>query len=39
MPQAVDESLTRVDALRDELNSKLDGIRADMLALCARMRI
>ena len=31
--KAVDESLTRVDALRDELNSKLDGIRADMLAL------
>jgi class 3 adenylate cyclase len=30
---AVDESLTRVDALRDELNSKLDGMRADMLAL------
>ncbi len=30
---AIDESLTRVDALRDELNSKLDGIRADMLAL------
>jgi len=30
---AIDESLTRVDALRDELNSKLNGIRADMLAL------
>jgi class 3 adenylate cyclase len=30
---AVDESLTRVDALRDELNSKLDAIRADMLVL------
>src|SRR5712672_2708962 len=30
---AIDESLTRVDALRDELSSKLDGIRADMLAL------
>jgi class 3 adenylate cyclase len=30
---AIDESLTRVDGLRDELNSKLDGIRADMLAL------
>jgi adenylate cyclase len=30
---AIDESLTRVDALRDELNSKLDSIRADMLAL------
>src|SRR5882757_7553200 len=31
--QAVDESLARVDALRDELNSKLDAVRADMLAL------
>jgi HAMP domain-containing protein len=31
--RAVDESLTRVDALRDELNSKLDAIRADMLVL------
>jgi len=30
---AIDESLTRVDALRDELNSKLDGTRADMMAL------
>src|SRR5205809_1503247 len=30
---AVDESLARVDALRDELNSKLDAIRADMLVL------
>src|SRR5260370_9951593 len=30
---AIDESLTRVDAFRDELNSKLDGIRADVLAL------
>jgi class 3 adenylate cyclase len=30
---AIDESLARVDVLRDELNSKLDGIRADMLAL------
>jgi class 3 adenylate cyclase len=30
---AIDESLTRVEGLRDELNSKLDGIRADMLAL------
>ncbi|WP_166301124.1 adenylate/guanylate cyclase domain-containing protein [Bradyrhizobium sp. 2S1] len=29
----IDESLSRVDALRDELNSKLDGIRADMLVL------
>ncbi len=31
--KAVDESLTRVDALRDELDSKLDAIRADMLVL------
>ena len=30
---AIDDSLTRVDALRDELNGKLDAIRADMLAL------
>jgi len=30
---AVDESLARVDALRNELNSKLDAIRADMLVL------
>jgi class 3 adenylate cyclase len=30
---AIDEGLTRVDALRDELNSKLEGIRADMLVL------
>jgi len=30
---AVDESLTRVDALRDELDGKLDAIRADMLAV------
>jgi class 3 adenylate cyclase/predicted nucleic acid-binding Zn-ribbon protein len=30
---AIDESLNRVDALRDELNGKLDRIRADMLAL------
>jgi class 3 adenylate cyclase len=29
----LDESLARVDALRDELNGKLDAIRADMLAL------
>jgi adenylate cyclase len=29
----VDESLIRVDALRNELNSKLDTIRADMLTL------
>ncbi len=31
--KAVDESLTRVDALRDELDRKLDAIRADMLVL------
>jgi len=31
--KAVDESLTRVDTLRDELDSKLDAIRADMLVL------
>ena len=30
---AVDESLTRVDALRDDLDGKLDAIRADMLAM------
>ena len=30
---AIDESLTRVDAFRDELNGKLDAIRAEMLAL------
>jgi class 3 adenylate cyclase len=30
---AIDESLNRVDAFRDELNSKLDAIRADMLSL------
>jgi class 3 adenylate cyclase len=30
---AIDEGLARVDALRDELNSKLEGIRADMLVL------
>src|SRR5215216_802466 len=30
---AVDESLARVDALRDELNGKLDAVRADMLVL------
>jgi class 3 adenylate cyclase len=30
---AIDEDLARVDALRDELNSKLEGIRADMLVL------
>ena len=30
---ATDDSLARVDSLRDELNQKLDSIRADMLAL------
>ena len=30
---ALDESLARVDTLRDELDSKLDAIRADMLTL------
>jgi class 3 adenylate cyclase len=30
---AVGESLARVDTLRDELNGKLDAIRADMLVL------
>jgi class 3 adenylate cyclase len=30
---ALDESLARVDAFRDELNGKLDAIRADMLVL------
>jgi class 3 adenylate cyclase len=31
--KAIDDSLTRVDVLRDELNSKLDAIRASMLVL------
>src|SRR3954452_16423803 len=31
--EALDESLARVDAFRDELNGKLDAIRADMLVL------
>ncbi len=31
--KAIDDGLARVDALRDELNQKLDTIRADMLAL------
>ena len=31
--KAIDDGLARVDALRDELNEKLDIIRADMLAL------
>ena len=30
---AIDEGVTRVDALRDELDGKLEGIRADMLVL------
>ena len=29
----IDEQLERVDELRDELNQKLDGVRADMMAL------
>ena len=31
--KAIDESLGRVDALRDEMNQKMDAIRADMFAL------
>src|SRR4051794_25628757 len=31
--KAVDDGFERVDALRDELNQKLDAIRSDMLAL------
>jgi adenylate cyclase len=31
--KAIDESLVRVDALRDEMNQKMDSIRADMFAL------
>jgi hypothetical protein len=31
--KAIDESLIRVDALRDEMNQKMDAIRADMFAL------
>ncbi len=30
---AIDDSLTRVDALRDEMNQKMDAIRADMFTL------
>lgn len=33
--EAIAESLARVDALRDDLNRKLDSIRADMLAIVA----
>ena len=32
-PKATADSLERVDALRDDLNQKLDAVRADMLAL------
>jgi class 3 adenylate cyclase len=31
--KAIDDDFERVDALRDELNQKLDAIRSDMLAL------
>jgi class 3 adenylate cyclase len=31
--KAISDSMTRVDALRDDLIAKLDGIRADMLSL------
>jgi adenylate cyclase len=31
--KAIGEGLQRIDELRDELNQKLDGVRADMLAL------
>lgn len=31
--KAISDSMTRVDALRDDLIGKLDGIRADMLSL------
>ena len=34
--KALDEEMERVDELRDELNKKLDGVRADMLALLRR---
>ena len=34
--KALDEEMERVDELRDELNKKLDSIRADMLALLRR---
>ncbi len=30
---AIDDTLTRVDALRDEMNQKMDAIRADMFTL------
>ncbi len=31
--KAIDDSLVRVDTLRDEMNQKMDAIRADMFAL------
>jgi class 3 adenylate cyclase len=31
--KAIDDSLARVDALRDEMNQKMDAIRSDMFAL------
>jgi class 3 adenylate cyclase len=31
--KAIDDSLVRVDALRDEMNQKMDAIRADMFSL------
>ena len=34
--KALDDEIERVDELRDELNKKLDGVRADMLALLRR---
>ena len=34
--KALAEEMERVDELRDELNHKLDGVRADMLALLRR---
>ena len=34
--KALDEEMERVDELRDELNRKLDSVRADMLALLRR---
>ena len=32
-PKPIADGLSRVDALRDELDQKLNAIRADMLAL------
>ena len=34
--KALAEEMERVDELRDDLNRKLDGVRADMLALLRR---